>query len=604
MNPFYEYKQEINQAIIATKERLSLQPKPEIDSESYVVNQLEIQLNDHLSNHYTDVNLPKLSLEPAPPHITADFSANTFELSKILRKDPVTIAAEIKQFLEDNPLDWIETVSLAGAYINFSVDQSLFYGNVLKQLEETKENYGKNNTNKSKVAFIEYSSVNIAKPIGVGHLRSTIIGQALANIYEATGYSVIRDNHLGDWGTQFGTLVAAYKKWGNEEALAQDPINHLKDLYVRYTKESHDDPSLKDEARGYFAKLEAKDPETVALWKQFRDLSEKDFAQTYKKINTSFDLQIGESYFEDQMKDIVSICLQKGVAKQEADGSVIVENLDDLPTFLLQKQDGSSLYITRDLASLRFRLETFSPNSLVYVVGNEQELHFRQLFAVAQKLGWIKDGIIAKHIGFGLVLTDGKKMSTRHGTIVELNSLIEKAINEAKSMLTSKNQDLSPQEIATTAEIIGIGAILYNDLKQSRIKNISFDWDRMLNIEGGSAVYLQYTYARIKSILRQANARAVPAQYTFTEPSEFALAKKLSFFPRIIEQAQSNDAPHSIAVYLEELAQLFNSFYNDVPVLKTEDQNLRDSRLQLIDAVATTIKAGLSLLNIRVPERM
>lgn len=467
--------------------------------------------------------------------------------------------------------------------------------------------------NVGKIVFADYSSPNIAKPIGVGHLRSTIIGQALTNLYDKTGYVVIRDNHLGDWGTQFGKLLYAYQEWGDEEKITQSPIEELKNLYVRFHGLSKEDPAVEDAARRLFADLERGDSEAMALWKRFRDLSIVDFDRVYRRLGICFDLCIGESYFVREAEEVVDDCLEKGACRVDDEtGAVVVDTLENIPSFLLRKADGSTLYISRDLAALKFRVETFKPDVILYVVGNEQSLNFQQLFSFARKIGYLDHHTEVKHIDFGMVIRDGKKMSTRRGTVIELSELMVQSVEKSREILLSKDTDLTSMELDETSEIIGIGAVIYNDLHQSRAKNISFDWKRMLDIEGGSAVYLQYTYVRVLSILRKleivssaGNAEPFTGSLAIHESeSEFSLAKKMLLFPKIVLKAQSTDSPHDICAYLEELALLFNSFYNEISIVKTENIRLRQSRILLIESVAQVIKNGLAILNIRVPEKM
>ncbi len=509
----------------------------------------------------------------------------------------------------ENELNWIETTSIVDIFINFKLKKDKLYQETLSNISNLQEKYGETNTNAQKVALVDFSSPNIAKPIGVGHLRSTVIGQALANIYSSTGYSVIRDNHLGDWGTQFGELIYAYDKWGDEKEVEKNPIESLKNLYVRFHEEIKENPELKDEARKLFTQLEEKDERLVGLWKKFRDLSIKDFEKTYETLGIKFDTYIGESYFTDSTDEVIENCQSQDVCHPDPEtGALVVEDLDKLPSFLIRKKDGSSLYITRDVATLNFRTAKFKPDDIIYVVGEEQGLHFKQFFALAKVLG-LTANTNAKHISFGMILADGKKMSTRRGTVIELSELIDQAIEKSKSIIREKSPEINEKEVDHISKIVGIGSIIYNDLRQSRTKNISFDWKRMLSLEGESAVYLQYTYARINSILNKLgegfkDTDLPENEITLEEISEMNLAKKLMHFPAVINDAQREDMPHLIATYLEETAQAFNSFYNDVSIIKTEDEPLKKSRIMLAKSVATVIKNGLALLNIQVPERM
>jgi len=394
--------------------------------------------------------------------------------------------------------------------------------------------------------------------------------------------------------------------------VAKNPIEELKKLYVKFHDYAKKDPEANDRARELFARLNAKDPELVALWRHFRDLSLKDFDRVYQQLGIGFDIVMGESYFADKADMVVTECVEKGLCrKDELSDAILVDKIEGYPTFLLRKQDGSSLYITRDLATLKFRIDTFNPNAILYVVGSEQELNFKQMFALARQMGYLPQNVVARHIGFGMVLVGGKKMSTRGGTVIELQELISVAIEKSKEKLLEKNPNIDSFDLDHVSNIVGIGAILYNDLSQSRIKNISFDWKKMLDMEGGSAVYLQYSYVRINSILTKLketygdiDSNLENEDIFFVSEVEFSLAKKLMIFPQVIIDAQQADFPHYICKYLEELALLFNSFYSEISILKTEEQKLRSSRAILIKEVAFVIKKGLFLLGINVPQKM
>ncbi len=611
---FEKYKAEVAESVSVVQKRIIEEKK----------NRNYVKFSDYPSEELKDdvvktvreslgIEDAEVGLSVPPSHVPGDFAIEVFALAKKLGEKPNEVAKKIADDINKGQAGLVKDATVAGAFVNVETHKERLYQDILSKILELGESYGESDINAGKTAIIDYSAPNIAKPIGVGHLRSTIIGQALSNIYHETGYSVVRDNHLGDWGTQFGSLIYAYKEWGDEKKIAGNPIGELKDLYVRFHQLSEEHPEMKDKARELFVRLEKKDQEMVALWKRFRDLSLKDFERVYEQLGIKFDTNIGESYFTEQADKLVDECLANGFCrKDEASEAVVVDQMGDIPSFLLRKQDGSSLYLSRDLATLQFRANTFKPDAVLYVVGNEQDLNFKQLFELAKRAKYMPDGMVAKHIGFGMVLREGKKMSTRKGTLIELDELISQSIEKSKEILLQKNPDADPKELDKVAEIVGIGAILYNDLRQSRVKNISFDWDRMLDLEGGSAVYLQYSYVRINSILRKLTetygeidlSTLDKGDISFTNKSEFDLAKKLMMFPEIIAKAQETDSPHHVCVYLEELALLFNSFYNETSILKTEDQKLRDSRIALSKSVALVIKKGLSLLNIKVPEKM
>ena len=603
-------KKEGNKDIEKTQKRIAkeLKSKKFVSLDNYVIEKIKASVVNLIKNDIVLI-LP-------PPHISADLSFSVFEAVKANGANPKELSAKIAESINNSKNEFIEKAEASGPYVNLFLNKSKVYSLAVPQTVKLKEKYGQSGVNASKVALIDYSGPNIAKPIGVGHLRSTVIGQALANIYEATGYSVIKDNHLGDWGTQFGKLVYAYQQWGDKKKIAENPIKGLNELYVRFHKEAEKNPEVEDRVRDIFQKMEEGDKKLLNLWAKFKKISIAEFKKVYERLGIKFDTCLGESYFAGETDKIAEECLEKKLARIDKEtGAIAVEGLKGLPSFLLRKKDDSGLYITRDLAALIFRMEVFEPDDILYVVGDEQSLHFKQLFALAKALGYI-DGAKAKHIGFGLVLSGGEKMSTRKGTLIELEELIKQSVEKSKEILRQKNKELSEKEIEEISEIVGLGAVIYNDLRQSRQKNISFDWNRMLDFEGGSAVYLQYTVARINSIIKKFNqaehqglslmSRTVldVAKSVFEKDSEFALAKKIMFFPLVILEAQKHNSPHLIAVYLEELAQLFNHFYNEVSIIGTEDKELRLSRIALIKSVATVIKNGLGLLCVKTPEKI
>ncbi|KKQ52427.1 MAG: Arginine-tRNA ligase [Parcubacteria group bacterium GW2011_GWD2_38_11] len=615
---FEQYQQEIMETVDSVLGRVNreLVEKEHISTETYPSFRMQKELSDVVGN---SVGAPGVfggdfQLQAPPSHVEGDFAIETFGLAKKLKVNPQLLSSKIVDGINNanEGMEFVEKASAAGPFVNVEARKSGLYASVLSCISSMGDRYGESDVNAKKVAVIDFSSPNIAKPMGVGHLRSTIIGQALANLYEKTGYTIIKDNHLGDWGTQFGKLLLAYKQWGDEQKIIENPITELKDLYVKFHDLAKENPQMEDDARALFVKLEEGDSELMALWKRFRDLSIMDFEKMYKRLGIKFDLYIGESFFIKDAENAVVDCLEKGACKiDDETGAVVVDSDENIPSFLLRKQDGSTLYMSRDLAAMKFRTEVFNPESILYVVGSEQGLNFKQLFALADKTGYLPLSTKAKHIDFGMITVDGKKMSTRKGTLIELEDLLKQSVEKSREILSQKNSALTQQELDEISEIVGVGAILYNDLHQSRIKNISFDWDRMLDLEGGSAAYLQYTYVRIQSILRKLED-AYPGgtkvlnenEISFEVKSEFSLAKKLMMFPQVIAKAQKTDSPHDIGIYLEELTLIFNSFYNEVSIIKTEDVNLRNSRVMLGKATANVIKNGLALLSIRVPEKM
>lgn len=560
------------------------------------------KIKENLSDHIDVKTLDRLS-EP-PSHIEADLS---------LPLESPDRAKDIKDQLKSKEFSFLESFDTVNNFLNITLNKKKVYHHILSEVLDLGLGYGASDKNSGKSAFIEYSSPNIAKPIGVGHLRSTIIGESISRIYEATGFNVWRENFLGDWGTPFGKVLVAYRKWGDESTLEENPLKNLKDLYVKFQNESKKDESLLDEAREAFKKLEDGDKETVEVWKKFRKISLEEYKKVYDNLGIEFDNHSGESKSADRAKDEISLCLDKEVCDKTENGAVVVEDLDDLPSFLLQKEDGSTLYAARDLAELKSRIEKHDPDEILYVVGSEQDLYFKQLFALADAMDYLKD-TVPKHVSFGLITVDGEKMSTRRGTLVELDELFNKATAKARKLVEEKNSELDKDEKNRIAREVGMGSIIYNDLSQQRSKNISFDWDQMLNLNAGSGPYLQYTYARIKSILRNLlegddynsllKEEVEGFSLTFEDIQEFRVAKKIAFFPDIILSSAQNRAPHILCNFLEDLGLEFNSFYSSISIKETEEEDLKISRLVLSFATAQVIKKGLHLLNIKTPERM
>ena len=611
---FEDYQRSVQKTVdlIVKNVKQELADRKYISMSGYPFSKVENELQEIVTKITNSSD--ELQLQIPPAHVPNDFAFETFGLAKTLKTNPQALSSEIVSAVnEKNDWEFLDKAVPAGPFVNLDVRKNEIYSSVLSDIIKMGDSYGESDVNKGKVVLLDFSSPNIAKPMGVGHLRSTIIGQALSNIYKKTGYTVINDNHLGDWGTQFGKLLFAYDKWGDEEKIVKNPIVELKNLYVKFHEEAKEHPEMDDAARALFVRLENGDSELVALWEKFRDLSVADFDKMYKRLSVNFDTYIGESFFVKEAEKAVEDCLAKGACRIDGEtGAVVVDGEDEeSPSFLLRKQDGSTLYMSRDLAAIKYRSQVFNPDSILYVVGSEQELNFKQLFALAEKTGYLPKEVIAKHIGFGMVTVGGKKMSTRRGTLIELDDLLAQSVEKSREILIQKNPNLSEQELAEISEIIGVGAILYNDLRQTKSKSISFDWEKMLDFEGsGSAAYLQYTYVRIQSILRKLSDIYPDAKQTddskiiFEAKSEFDLAKKLMLFPKIISKAQKTDSPHIISTYLEELAPTFNSFYNEISIMKTENEELRNSRILLCKSTASVIKNGLAILSIRVPDKM
>lgn len=452
---------------------------------------------------------------------------------------------------------------------------------------------------------IDQCGTNIAKPMHVGHLRSTVIGAALSNIYEAVGYKAIRWNYLGDWGTQFGKLIAAYKLWGDKKEVEKAPIETLLALYVRFHDELKTNPDLDKQGQEEFRKLEEGDSENRKLWEWFKDESMLAFDKIYKRLGVKFDHNIGEEFYVEEMRPIVNELKEKGIATP-SDGGVIVHlEKFNLPVALIQKSDGASLYITRDIASIRHRISKYKPEKLLYVVANEQSLHFSQLFAIANLLGITTE---MEHIKFGMVLgEDGKKLSTREGKAIKLEEVLDTIVDKAREVVKKNNPDMSEKEQSQIAEIIGIGALKYNDLKENRVSDITFNWEHMLDLRGDSAPYLQYTVVRLLNIIRKAGA--IPRNSTsdlagVDDELKTAIMKKVVDYSDIVELCAQTNLTSHLAKYLFELAKLSSQYYESVRILDDENIARRNGRLFLIYSVANTLTAGLKLLGIEVPERI
>ena len=546
-------------------------------------------------------------METPPAGVGADFAIPCFVAAKMNKKIPADFAKEISELLKNKYADGAKwQINSSGGYVNIKLNSEELAEETIAKVFDLGDWYGASLDDLDKPVIVEYSSPNAAKPMSVGHLRSTIIGAAIQRLYEFQGYKVIGINHFGDYGTQFGKLLFAFSEWGDENELKNDPIKTMLKLYVRFHEEAKNNEELEEKAREIFKKLESGDPELVKKWAEFCEISMRDFEKLYQALGIKIDITLGESFYEKQLDEAVNICLEQKIAVQNDDGSVAVNFSDEsLPSYLLRKKDGSSLYATRDIAAARFRIKTFDPEKIIYVVGSEQTLHFRQIFKTLGLLGY--DERKFSHAAFGMVSLPEGKMSTREGRVVFLEDLISEAKVRAKKIVEQKNHELSGEEKDRIAEAVGIGAVIYSDLSQSMGKNIVFSWDKALSLEGDSAPYLQYTYARAKSILRKASDAEIapPAggKINITTEREENLILLIARFPDISKQAAIFSAPHSIAEYLNDLAQAFNRFYAQDSVLDAELE-IRNTRLLITRAAAQVIKNGLTLLGIKTLERM
>ena len=526
-----------------------------------------------------------------------DIAFPAFSLAKIERKAPQAIAADIAEKIDASHF---EKVVATGPYVNFFLDKSQISDQVIKSVIQAGADYGQQDEGHGQNITIDLSSPNIAKPFSVGHLRSTVIGDALSNIFRKMGYNTIKINHLGDWGKQFGLLMVAYKKWGNKEAVEANPIDELLKLYVRINAEIENDPELDEEGRLWFKKLEDGDPEATELWQWFRDESLVEFNRIYKLLGVEFDSLNGEAFYNDKMDEAVQILEEKGLLK-ESKGASIVE-LDDvnLPPAMIKKSDGATLYITRDIATAIYRARTYNFVKNIYAVGQEQSNHFRQLKAVLKKMGfeWSDDMI---HVDFGLVTKNRQKLSTRKGNIILLEPTLQEAISRAKAQIEEKNPELENKE--EVARAVGVGAVKFYDLKTDRRNGYDFDLEAMVSFEGETGPYVQYAYARIQSILRKANfTPSTDATYSLSDPESWEIIKLLQDFSRVVKRAAENYDPSLIAKYAINLAQAFNKYYAHTRILDESPE--RDSRLALSYSTAVVLKEALRLLGVDAPEKM
>lgn len=536
-------------------------------------------------------------LEKPKSSAMGDIAFPAFSLAKVERKAPQAIAADIVEKLDPTGF---EKVVATGPYVNFFLDKAAISHQVLTDVITEKDQYGKLNIGQGRNVTIDMSSPNIAKPFSVGHLRSTVIGDALANIHEKLGYNPIRINHLGDWGKQFGMLIVAYKLWGDKAAVEADPISELLKLYVRINAEAEEKPELDEEARQWFKKLEDGDPEAHELWQWFRDESLVEFNRIYDKLDVTFDSYNGEAFYNDKMDEGIQILEEKGLL-QESKGARIVDlESYNLPPALIMKTDGATLYITRDMATAMYRKRTYDFVKSIYVVGQEQINHFKQLKAVLKEMDfdWSDD---MTHVTFGLVTKDKKKLSTRKGNIILLEPTLDEAISRALTQIEAKNPDLENKE--EVAHAVGVGAVKFYDLKTDRYNGYDFDLEAMVSFEGETGPYVQYAYARIQSILRKANfVPSAENDYKLADAESWDIIKHIQNFSNVVERAGDKFDPSLIAKYAINLAQAFNKYYAHTRILDESPE--RDSRLALAYATGLVLKEALRLLGVKAPEKM
>lgn len=567
----------------------------------------------------------EIDLAEPKANVPADLALPCFKAAKQRGVPPQQLAQQLAGALDFRADSLVAKAEPTGPFLNFSVDRTKLAAAVFADLSEHGARYGGDDLGLHEKVIVEYSSPNVAKRMHVGHIRSTIIGQALYNILAFLGYDAIADNHLGDYGTQFGTMIAAIKRYGRPEGEGEAILAQLEAQYQQYNRlkgakaEDADEftdaaaENLDDEARGWSLKLEQRDPEAYELWTWMIEATLQANQRNYDRLGVRFDTQHGESFYADMLPSVIAKVQELDVAERDPGGALVIKELRDrnnkeLPTFLVQRSDGATLYLTRDLATVIYREQTYHPAKIIYVVGQQQELHFRQVFALVRALGYAQN-IELMHVTFGTIFgPNGEPLSTRKGNMVYLEVLLNDAKNRAKTVIEQKvsegKTDLSPQQIDQVAEQVGVGAVIYNDLYQDPKRNITLDWERMLSFEGNSAPYIQYTHARCRSILREAGALPPFDPQQLNAEQEQAVIKQLARLPDAVRRAGSSYAPYVIADWLYTTAREFARFYRDLSVLKAETPEKRAARLHLVNATAQGLKNGLALLGIQAPERM
>ena len=539
-----------------------------------------------------------------PPNTEmGDYALPCFKFAKVLRKSPVMIAEELKSAMSDRIVmsdEVISEVSAVNGYLNFKINKNGFVRAALDKILSEKDGFGSANVGEGKTICIDYSSINIAKPFHIGHLSTTVLGGALYRIFNYLGYKAVGINHLGDYGTQFGKLISAYKRWGDKETIEKGGIRALNELYVKFHREAEDHPEYDDEARAYFKKIEQGDEECLALFHWFKDLTLKDVQKIYDMLDIRFDSYAGESFYSDKMQPIVDELKEKGLLVESRGAQVVdLEEYGMSPCIIL-KSDGSSLYATRDMAAASYRKATYDFDKCLYVVAYQQNLHFKQFFKVLELMGkeWAKDLV---HVAYGMVSLEEGVMSTRKGNVVFLEDVIHKCIEKAYGILHEKNPDLENKE--DVAQKVGVGAVIFGALYNSKIKDIVFSYDKVLNFDGETSVYVQYTCARANSVLQKGG---MVTEYEIPELSleEIDLVKALATFPETVQTAADKYEPSCIARFAVDVAQKFNKFYFNCKILAAEDEKTKNFRLALTNATLQTLKNAFTLLGIGIPDKM
>lgn len=549
-----------------------------------------------------DIQTVEDMLEIPPEKKMGDYAFPCFRLAKQFRKAPALIAQDIVKLLAEG--DAFEKAEAVGPYVNLFLDKTKA-AEIVADAYAAQESFGSSREGTGKTIVLDYSSINIAKPFHIGHLRTTVIGNAIHKLYRFLGYQTVRVNHLGDWGTQFGKLVVAYRKWGEKEKIEQQGIQALLDLYVRFHKEAKENPELDEEARATFTAMERGDEEILSVWRWFVEISLKEVAKVYELLDVQFDSYNGESFYIDKVDAVVQELKEKNLL-QESDGAMIVDLSDaDMPPCLILKKDGSTLYHTRDLAAAFYRKKTYDFYKCLYVTAFDQGLHFAQFFKVLEKMGyeWSKDLI---HVPYGLVSLETGKMATREGQVVFLQDLLEEAIAKSKEIIMEKNPDL--ENIDEVAKQVGVGAVVFNDLFNNRIKDVTFSWSHVLNFDGETGPYVQYTFARASSILRKGGYEKFQREDIQPEllTDEYAqnVLKTIEEFPQKVKEAAQRYEPYIVTRFTVALASAFNKFYHEKSILSAETDALKQTRLALTKMVADVLKQGLSLIGVQAPEKM
>ena len=527
-----------------------------------------------------------------------DYAFPCFRLSKVLRKAPNAIAAELAQKL--TVPEGFTKCEAVGGYLNFFTDKGAVAGAVVNRVRKEGDAFGSSDLGSGKTVLVEYSSINIAKPFGFHHLPSTAIGNALYRIFKALGYNTVGINHLGDWGTQFGKMITAYKLWG-DKPVDDYSIRELVALYVRFHDEAEKDPTLNDTARAWFRKIEQGDPEAHMLWEKMKDATIREVKVTYARMGVDFDSWNGEAFYEDKMQPIIDELKEKGISKVDQGAQIVDLSEWNMPPCIIVKSDGSTIYATRDLAAACYRKATYDFDKLLYVVAYQQDLHFRQFFKVLELMGrdWVKDCV---HVNFGMVSMEGGAFHTREGKVLYLDDVLDAAVEKTYEIICEKSPDLEDKKSA--AEAVGVGAILWSVLYNNRIKDVSFSWDKVLNFDGETAPYVQYTHARCCSVLRKAGRRPETFDASLlSDPESAALLKAIAALPEAVKQAADKYEPYVVARAVMQIANAFNRFYYEQRIM-ADDEQVRAARLALTDATRQALKNGLNLLGIIAPERM